>query len=52
MLVLHNTTQSAVTLDLSGLGVTELRAVIGVEDASLDGTSLKLGGQTSVVIGN
>ena len=50
VLVLHNTTQSAVTLDLSGLGVTELRAAIGVEDASLDGTSLKLGGQTSVVL--
>ena len=38
------------SVDLSGLGVTELRAVIGLEDATLDGTSLKLGGQTSVVL--
>ena len=50
VLVLHNTTLSAATVDLSGLGVSELRAVIGVEDASLDGTTLTLGAQTSVVL--
>ena len=50
VLVLHNTTLSAATVDLSGLGVKELRAAIGVEGASLDGTSLTLGAQTSVVL--
>ncbi len=50
VLVLHNTTLSAATVDLSGLGVTELRAAIGVEDATLDGTTLTLGAQTSVVL--
>lgn len=50
VLVLHNTTQSAVTLDLTGLGVTELRAAIGVEDAAIDGATLTLGAQTSVVL--
>ena len=50
VLVLHNTSQSSATVDISDLGVTQLKNVIGVEDASLDGTSLKLGGQTSVVL--
>jgi glycosidase len=50
VLVLHNTTQNAATVDLSGLGVSELRAVIGLEDARLDGTTLTLGAQTSVVL--
>ena len=50
VLVLHNTTLSAATVDLSDLGVSELRAVIGVEDASLDGTTLTIGAQTSVVL--
>ena len=50
VLVLHNTTQNTATVDLSGLGVTELRAVIGVEDARLEGATLTLGGQTSVVL--
>ncbi len=50
VLVLHNTTNSAVTVDLSGLGVSELRAAIGVESASLDGSTLSLGAQTSAVL--
>ena len=50
VLVLHNTTDAGATVDLSELGVTELRAVIGVGDASIEGTTLKLGGQTSVVL--
>ena len=50
VLVLHNTTLSAAEIDLSNLGVTELRAAVGVEDASLDGTTLTLGAQTSVVL--
>ena len=50
VLVLHNSSSSSASVDLSGLGVTELRAVIGLEDAALDGTSLQLGGQTSVVL--
>ena len=52
VLVIHNTTMSYKTVDLDGLGYTlgNLRAVIGVEDASLDGTTLEIGRQTSVVI--
>jgi len=50
--VLHNTTLSPVTIDLasSGLPFTELRAVAGMEDAVLDGTTLTIGAQTSVVL--
>ena len=52
VLVLHNTTLSAKTIDISQFGsFTELRAFIGVEDASLDGTMLTLGAQTSAVLG-
>ena len=52
--VLHNTTQKEVTLDLSeatNFTFTTLAAVIGVENtASLDGTKVTIGGQTSVVL--
>ena len=54
VLVLHNTTLSEKTVDLSALTerpFSTLRAVIGRETASLDGTTLTLGAQTSVVIG-
>ena len=53
VLVIHNTTLSTKTIDLStipGISVSELRAVIGMEDASLEGTVLTIGGQTSVVL--
>ena len=53
VLVLHNTTGSAVTLDLKKLTDHEfsaIRAFIGQEEASLEGTVLTLGVQTSVVL--
>lgn len=51
--VLHNTTISAKTVDLSKLTserFTVVAAVIGQEDAALDGTQLTLGSMTSVVL--
>jgi hypothetical protein len=52
VLVLHNTTDAAKTIDVSQFGnFTELRAFIGMEDATLSGTMLTIGGQTSVVLG-
>ncbi len=52
VLVLHNTTDSAKTIDVSQFGnFTEIRAFIGLEDASLSGTTLTLGAQTSAVLG-
>ena len=52
VLVLHNTGDAAKTLELSGMGLdyTRIVAVIGMDDASLDGTSLTIGPQTSVVL--
>ncbi len=50
VLVLHNTTTDPVTVNIGSLGVTELKNVIGVESAALDGTSLTIGAQTSVVL--
>lgn len=54
VMVLHNPSGASQTIDLSLLSdeqFTVLRAVIGMEDASLEGTMLTIGGQTSVVIG-
>ncbi len=52
VLVLHNTGGSEQTIDVSQFGsFTELRAAIGLSDASLDGTTLVLGPQMSVVLG-
>ena len=52
VLVLHNPSSSAQTIDVSQFGsFTELRAFIGMEDATLSGTTLTLGAQTSVVLG-
>ena len=52
VLVLHNTGRSSKTVDLSAIGdFATLRAVIGLEEATLEGATLTLGGQTSVVIG-
>ena len=50
--VIHNPTASAVTLDLSTVTdrVFNQLTVIGMEDASLDGSLLTLGGQTSAVL--
>ena len=51
--VLHNTTISTVEIDLSTVTdktFGKLAAVIGMEDAELNGTTLRLGGQTSVVL--
>ena len=51
--VLHNTTSSAITVDLrdvTDLTFGAITAVIGLEDAQLDGTILTLGSCTSVVL--
>ena len=50
VLVLHNTSGSAVTIDVSPYGVGALSAYIGAESASLEGTTLTLGAQTSAVL--
>ena len=51
VLVLHNPSMSGQTVDISQFGsFTTLCAVIGIESATLDGTTLTIGGQTSVVI--
>ena len=52
--VLHNTDESAVTVDLSGVTdvpFTQINAAIGAGTAKLDGTVLTLDSQTSVVLG-
>ncbi len=54
VMVLHNPSSGSQTVDLSALTdktVTGLRGVFGAEEASLEGNTLKLGGQTSVIIG-
>ena len=51
--VLHNTTLSSITVDLSAvtdIPFDTLAAVIGQEDASLDGSTLTLGSMTSAVL--
>ncbi|MBQ2062115.1 MAG: hypothetical protein II458_05495 [Oscillospiraceae bacterium] len=51
--VLHNTTTAPLTVDLSAvtdLPLQEIRAVIGMGNATLDGTTLTLDGQTSIVL--
>ena len=53
VLVLHNPSGSAATLDLAALGLSEFTVVsgfAGMEEARLEGTTLTLGGQTSVVL--
>ncbi len=53
VLVLHNPGRSSVTYDLStvkGGTFKTLSAFIGMEEASLDGTTLTVGGQTSVIL--
>ena len=50
--VLHNPAQSAVTIDLAALGLDfdSIAACIGAGEATLEGSTLTLGGQTSVVL--
>ena len=50
--VLHNPAQSPVTVDLSALGLDfdSIAACIGAGEATLEGSSLRLEGQTSVVL--
>ena len=52
--VLHNTTRSSITVDLSkvtDISFTQINAYIGEGTASLEGTMLTLDSQTSVVLG-
>ena len=53
MAVIHNVGDEAATVDLSAAGVTldRINGTVGLGTASLDGTSLTLDGQTSVVLG-
>ncbi len=54
VMVLHNTTRNPVTIelaDVTGLEITGINASIGLGGAVLDGTTLTLDGQTSVVLG-
>ncbi len=50
--VLHNSTQEVKTVDLAALGLdyTQISAFIGMGEATLEGTGLRLDGQTSVVL--
>jgi glycosidase len=50
--VLHNATDAEITVDLAkaGLDFSVLRAVTGLNDASLDGSVLTVGAMTSVVL--
>lgn len=51
--VLHNTTTEAITVDLAevtDLHFSEIRAFIGMNGVTLEGTILTLGAQTSVVL--
>ena len=53
VMVLHNTTQRAMTVDLAEIGEKEfnvISGVIGLGEASLEGTRLTLSGQTSVIL--
>ena len=52
-LVLHNPSGSAATLDLAALDLSAFTAIsgfVGMGRATLEGTSLTLDGQTSVVL--
>ncbi|MBR3585223.1 MAG: hypothetical protein IKO00_04310, partial [Oscillospiraceae bacterium] len=50
--VLHNPSQGAKTIDLASLGLEfdTIAAFIGAGEATLEGSSLRLEGQTSVVL--
>ena len=50
--MLHNPSQGATTVDLAALGLDfdTIAAFIGAGEATLEGSSLRLEGQTSVVL--
>ena len=51
--VLHNATTEPITVDLAAVTdvpLQEIRAVVGMGSATLDGTTLTLDGQTSIVL--
>lgn len=53
VVVLHNTSTSAVTVDLAeilDISVSGIAVHVGVNDATLDGTTLTIGAQTSVIL--
>ena len=53
VIVLHNTSNSSITIDLTqitDLDITTLAAFAGMADATLEGTTLTIGRQTSVVL--
>ena len=54
VMVIHNTTLRTIELDLTtvagGEGFMALHACIGVGEAALDGTMLRIEGQTSVIL--
>jgi len=53
VVVIHNTTTDEVTIDLSKLpqiSVSQLAAFVGVGTASLEGSTLTIAGQTSVIL--
>ncbi len=51
--VIHNVSSETATVDLSAAGVSlsRINDIVGLGSASLDGTTLTLDGQTSVVLG-
>ena len=50
MILLHNNGTEAISYDLADYGVKELLDSIGVDTASLEGTVLTLGPQTSAIL--
>ena len=48
--LIHNTSGEALSLDVSGYAVTLLCDYVGMGEASLDGTTLTVGPQTSVIL--
>ena len=53
VVVIHNTSRGSVTVDLSELTDVQVAGIVayaGVETATLEGTVLTIGGQTSVVL--
>ena len=50
ILLLHNNGNTAVTYDLQAYGVSALCDYIGMSDATLEGTVLTLGPQTSAIL--
>lgn len=53
VVVIHNTSLGSVTIDLAtvtDVPITKISAFAGVEEATLEGTVLTVGGQTSVVL--